>query len=157
MKERSEHTISKRERLDRYSTNGYSLSIQEFNLVLSSSLPLSYNQTKSFYFLSGSFHTPCPDRVKVKMSRGVRIIGKIRGFNNQESESSSRHSLKPWITVCKPHDGDSSDNVRVTVSFLDQSTRYNLLSSIVSLLEIWILNLSILFFYNFHLIYMINL
>lgn len=63
-----------------------------------------------------------PDRLTEKLrltpSRRVRIIGKIRPFTNQESESSSEDS-KPRITLRKPQDGN-----RVFVSFLDQSARY---------------------------------
>ncbi|KAL3524289.1 hypothetical protein ACH5RR_017123 [Cinchona calisaya] len=50
------------------------------------------------------------------MSRRVRIIGKIRGFTDQESESSCQDS-KARIAICKSHDAH-----RVTLSFLDQST-----------------------------------
>ncbi|KAL2227069.1 UNVERIFIED_CONTAM: hypothetical protein Sindi_2065600, partial [Sesamum indicum] len=52
-------------------------------------------------------------------ARKVRIIGKIRGFTDKESESESKDS-KPWITVKKPQEDGSSEKYAV---FLDaQST-----------------------------------
>ncbi|KAK6155684.1 hypothetical protein DH2020_009932 [Rehmannia glutinosa] len=45
-------------------------------------------------------------------SRKVRIIGKIRGFTDRESESLSQDS-KPWITVKKPKEDDSSEKYTV--------------------------------------------
>ncbi|KAK4384974.1 Kinesin-like protein KIN-10C [Sesamum angolense] len=45
-------------------------------------------------------------------SRKVRIIGKIRGFTDKESESVSKDS-KPWITVKKPQENGSSEKYAV--------------------------------------------
>ncbi|KAK4431479.1 Kinesin-like protein KIN-10C [Sesamum alatum] len=45
-------------------------------------------------------------------SRKVRIIGKIRGFTDKESESVSQDS-KPWITVKKPQENGSSEKYLV--------------------------------------------
>ncbi|KAL0304278.1 UNVERIFIED_CONTAM: Kinesin-like protein KIN-10C [Sesamum radiatum] len=45
-------------------------------------------------------------------SRKVRIIGKIRGFTDKESESLSKDS-KPWITVKKPQENGSSEKYAV--------------------------------------------
>ncbi|KAL0400737.1 UNVERIFIED_CONTAM: Kinesin-like protein KIN-10C [Sesamum latifolium] len=57
-------------------------------------------------------------------SRKVRIIGKIRGFTDKESESVSKDS-KPWITVKKPQENGSSEKYAV---FLEaQSSRYDLI------------------------------
>ncbi|KAL2550486.1 ATP binding microtubule motor family protein [Forsythia ovata] len=64
-----------------------------------------------------------PDRLKVSKgsnpSKKVRIIGKIRGFTDQESQSLTQDSKK-WITVKKSQENDSSS--KVMVSFESQST-----------------------------------
>ncbi|KAI3458135.1 hypothetical protein Pfo_014798 [Paulownia fortunei] len=52
-------------------------------------------------------------------SRKVRIIGKIRGLTERESESLSQDS-KPWITVKKPQENGSSE--KTTVFLETQST-----------------------------------
>ncbi|CDP05179.1 unnamed protein product [Coffea canephora] len=70
--------------------------------------------------------TPGPDQnLKVKMGvnpsrRRVRVIGRIRGFTSQESESFSHDSPKPWITVSKPEHHGASSETTLTLSFLDQ-------------------------------------
>ncbi|XP_027110282.1 kinesin-like protein KIN-10C isoform X2 [Coffea arabica] len=70
--------------------------------------------------------TPGPDQnLKVKMGvnpsrRPVRVIGRIRGFTCQESESFSHDSPKPWITVSKPEHHGASSETTLTLSFLDQ-------------------------------------
>lgn len=65
-----------------------------------------------------------PDPVKVSKgsipSKKVRIIGKIKGFTDQESQSLTQDSKK-WITVKKSQENDSSS--KVMVSFESQSTR----------------------------------
>lgn len=65
-----------------------------------------------------------PDPVKVSKgsipSTKVRIIGKIKGFTDQESQSLNQDSKK-WITVKKSQENDSSS--KVMVSFESQSTR----------------------------------
>ncbi|CAI9771919.1 unnamed protein product [Fraxinus pennsylvanica] len=62
------------------------------------------------------------DRVKVSKSsipsKKVRIIGKIRGFTDQESQSLTQDSKK-WITVEKSQENNSS---KVMVSFESKST-----------------------------------
>ncbi|XP_022871686.1 kinesin-like protein KIN-10C isoform X2 [Olea europaea var. sylvestris] len=64
-----------------------------------------------------------PDPVKVSKgsipSTKVRIIGKIKGFTDQESQSLNQDSKK-WITVKKSQENDSSS--KVMVSFESQST-----------------------------------
>ncbi|XP_031125321.1 uncharacterized protein LOC116027728 isoform X2 [Ipomoea triloba] len=52
-------------------------------------------------------------------SRKVRIVGKIRGFTDQELGFLS--NSKPWITVNKSSDEDASG--KVTISFGDKGTR----------------------------------
>ncbi|KAG5558603.1 hypothetical protein RHGRI_008525 [Rhododendron griersonianum] len=65
-----------------------------------------------------------PDRVKPSScsnpSRKVRIVAKIRGFTDQETESLNGDSA-PWISVRKPNEDGSAE--KTTVSFGDQSTR----------------------------------
>ncbi|KAI8564836.1 hypothetical protein RHMOL_Rhmol03G0213300 [Rhododendron molle] len=65
-----------------------------------------------------------PDRVKPSScsnpSRKVRIVAKIRGFTDQETESLNG-DLPPWISVRKPSEYGSAE--KTTVSFGDQSTR----------------------------------
>ncbi|MCD7465140.1 hypothetical protein HAX54_000684 [Datura stramonium] len=69
--------------------------------------------------------TPDSTRLKLdagqRISRRVRIVGKIRGFTDQESEISSRDS-KPWITVCRPKESDCDSSGRVTISFGDEGS-----------------------------------
>ncbi|KAH7855689.1 hypothetical protein Vadar_027699 [Vaccinium darrowii] len=68
--------------------------------------------------------TTDPDRVKPSScsnpSRKVRIVAKIRGFTDQETESFNGDSA-PWISVRKPNEDGSAE--KTTVSFGDQSTR----------------------------------
>ncbi|GMP24528.1 hypothetical protein CsSME_00001765 [Camellia sinensis var. sinensis] len=68
--------------------------------------------------------TADPVRIKSSMSSNssqkVRIVGKIRGFTKEESETSDGDSA-PWISVRKPNEDGSSQ--KVTISFGDQSTR----------------------------------
>ena len=54
-------------------------------------------------------------------SRKIRIVGKIRGFTDLESQSSTGFS-GPWISVGKPN-GEFSESV--TLSFGDHPTRYS--------------------------------
>ncbi|XP_058205944.1 kinesin-like protein KIN-10C [Rhododendron vialii] len=65
-----------------------------------------------------------PDRVKPSScsnpSRKVRIVAKIRGFTDQETESLNGDSA-PWISVRKPNEDGSAE--KTTVSFGDQSAR----------------------------------
>ncbi|KAG8381310.1 hypothetical protein BUALT_Bualt06G0109100 [Buddleja alternifolia] len=53
--------------------------------------------------------------VKFNNSKKVRIIGKIRGFSDKESETLTQNS-KPWITVKKPHENGASEKYTL---FLD--------------------------------------
>lgn len=55
-----------------------------------------------------------------KPANRVRIVGKIRGFTDQESESFTRER-KPWITIRKPQ--ENGPLAKVTVSLDTQSTR----------------------------------
>lgn len=82
--------------------------------------------------------TPGPDQsLKVKTGlklnpsrRRVRVVGKIRGFTNQESEVLSQDSSStPWITVSKPQKHGDSSETTITLSFLDQfnTNRYYIL------------------------------
>ncbi|OIT33352.1 PREDICTED: kinesin-like protein KIN-10C [Nicotiana attenuata] len=69
--------------------------------------------------------TPDSNRFKLpiagpRISRRVRIVGKIRGFIDQESEISGR-DLKPWVTVCRHIESDS-DPGKVTISFGDEGS-----------------------------------
>ncbi|XP_073127180.1 kinesin-like protein KIN-10C isoform X2 [Henckelia pumila] len=54
-----------------------------------------------------------------KPANRVRIVGRIRGFTDQESQSSTRER-NPWITVQKPQENGPLS--KVTVSFDTQST-----------------------------------
>ncbi|THG07716.1 hypothetical protein TEA_029072 [Camellia sinensis var. sinensis] len=69
--------------------------------------------------------TADPVRIKSSMSSNssqkVRIVGKIRGFTKEESETSDGDSA-PWISVRKPNEDGSSQ--KVTISFGDQSTSH---------------------------------
>lgn len=69
--------------------------------------------------------TPDSNRLKLnagpRISRRVRLVGKIRGFTDQESEISGRES-KPWITVSRPKESDADSSGRVTVSFGDEGS-----------------------------------
>nr|GMD55149.1 kinesin-like protein KIN-10C isoform X1 [Ipomoea batatas] len=66
-----------------------------------------------------------PDLSRLKLnhasnpSRKVRIVGKIRGFTDQELGFLS--NSKPWITVNKSSDEDASG--KVTILFGDKGTR----------------------------------
>lgn len=64
-----------------------------------------------------------PNAVKLNCcsnpSRKARVIGKIRGLTNRESESLTQDS-KPWITVKNPEDNGSSEKCKVI--FETQST-----------------------------------
>ncbi|XP_052204728.1 kinesin-like protein KIN-10C [Diospyros lotus] len=53
-------------------------------------------------------------------SHKVRIVARIRGFTNQEAESSNGGS-PPWISITKPTGNGSSEKAKI--SFRDQSTR----------------------------------
>lgn len=69
--------------------------------------------------------TPDSNRSKLpiagpRISRRVRIVGKIRGFTDQESELSGGDS-KLWVTVCRPK-GSDSDSEKVTISFGDEGS-----------------------------------
>ncbi|XP_073315863.1 kinesin-like protein KIN-10C [Primulina huaijiensis] len=54
-----------------------------------------------------------------KPANRVRIVGKIRGFTDQESESLTRER-KPWITVQNPH--ENGQLAKATVSLDTRST-----------------------------------
>lgn len=70
--------------------------------------------------------TPDSNRLKLnagtRVSRRVRIVGKIRGFTDQESEISRRDS-KPWITVSRSKESDSDSSGKITISFGDEGSR----------------------------------
>lgn len=70
--------------------------------------------------------TPDSNRLKLnagpRISRRVRIVGKIRGFTDQESEISGRDS-KPWVTVSRPKESGSDSSGKVTISFGDEGSR----------------------------------
>ncbi|KAJ8536787.1 hypothetical protein K7X08_035188 [Anisodus acutangulus] len=51
-----------------------------------------------------------------RISCRVRIVGKIRGFTEQENELSGRDS-KQWVTVCRPKESHSDSSGKVTISF----------------------------------------
>ncbi|CAK9185044.1 unnamed protein product [Ilex paraguariensis] len=67
--------------------------------------------------------TADPDRMKPNLcsnpSRKVRIVAKIRGFTDQESQSVIGNPT-PWICVHKPKEGALSE--KVTISFGEQPT-----------------------------------
>ncbi|XP_055827974.1 kinesin-like protein KIN-10C isoform X2 [Solanum dulcamara] len=69
--------------------------------------------------------TPDSSRLKLnagpRISRRVRIVGKIRGFTDQESEISGRDS-KPWVTVSRPKESCSDSSGKVTISFGDEGS-----------------------------------
>ncbi|XP_059304778.1 kinesin-like protein KIN-10C isoform X1 [Lycium ferocissimum] len=65
--------------------------------------------------------TPDSNRLKLNtgpriMSRRVRIVGKIRGFTDQENEL----YLKPWVTVCRTKESDLDSSTKVKISFGDE-------------------------------------
>ncbi|KAF3677409.1 putative kinesin-like protein KIF22-like isoform X2 [Capsicum annuum] len=72
-----------------------------------------------------AFSTPDSNRLKLntgpRISRRVRIVGKIRGFTDQESELSGRDS-KPWVTVSRTNENDSESSGKVTISFGDEGS-----------------------------------
>ncbi|XP_004234411.1 kinesin-like protein KIN-10C isoform X2 [Solanum lycopersicum] len=69
--------------------------------------------------------TPNSNRLKLtagpRISRRVRILGKIRGFTDQESEITSRDS-KPWVTVSRSKESGYDSSGKVTISFGDEGS-----------------------------------
>lgn len=107
------------------------------NLLLSCFLFLLDSQPKS----SVASFIPDPNRVMEKVSsnpsRRVRIIGKVRAFTNQESESLS-HDSKSWITIHKPQEAASSET-KVKISFSNQSSRYQFIECCLNVFALIIL------------------
>uniref|UniRef100_M1BAH9 ATP binding / microtubule motor n=1 Tax=Solanum tuberosum TaxID=4113 RepID=M1BAH9_SOLTU len=69
--------------------------------------------------------TPDSNRLKLnagpRISRRVRIVGKIRGFTDQQSAIPGGDS-KPWITVSRSQENGSDSSGKVTISFGDEGS-----------------------------------
>ncbi|XP_049348712.1 kinesin-like protein KIN-10C [Solanum verrucosum] len=69
--------------------------------------------------------TPDSNRLKLNagpgISRKVRIVGKIRGFTDQESAIPGGDS-KPWVTVSRSQENGSDSSGKVTISFGDEGS-----------------------------------